>query len=115
MNTREVLTQTVNRCIREGSPVIVEAIVGKPAKRQNLAQYLRKRSREICRDNGCKDGNHNCESYAYITADYRLLDICASDYFQGSSKPHAAIPLPFRGTMTELKKMVDADCFDMAD
>lgn len=83
-------------------------------KPQNLAQYLRSRSREICRDNGCKAGNHNCESYAYITADYRLMDICAPDYFQGCSKPHAAIPLPWRGGMRDLKRAVDNDCSEMA-
>ena len=86
----------------------------KPAKQLNLAQYLRMRSCEICCDNGCKGDEHNCESYAYITASMQLLDICQSDYFQGSSKPVAAIPLPWTGGMRELKQAVADDCYEMA-
>lgn len=72
-----------------------------------LAQYLRKRSKEICADNECTDEQHNCESYAYINADYQLLDLCYPDYFQGSSKPYAAIPLPWTGSQAELEEQVD--------
>ncbi len=86
----------------------------KPAKQLNLSQYLKVRSREICRDNGCKGDEHRCESYAYITADYRLLDICSPDYFQGTSKPHAAIMLPWNGTLTDLKQAVDNDVDSMS-
>lgn len=71
-----------------------------------LAQYLRKRSKEICADNHCTDEQHNCESYAYINADYQLLDLCCPDYFQGSSKPCAAIPLPWTGSQAELERTV---------
>jgi hypothetical protein len=77
-----------------------------------LAEYLKRRSNEICADNGCTDDEHHCESYAYISKD-GLLDICASDYFQGSSKPHAAISLPWIGTGDELKEEVYDQCADM--
>jgi len=79
------------------------------------AEYLEKRSVEICFDNKCTDDNHKCESYAYVSKDGDLLDICASDYFQGSSAPHAAIPLPWIGTGEELKKQVEDDCFEEDD
>jgi hypothetical protein len=82
-------------------------------KPENLSQYLRRRSREICKDNGCKKGEHNCESYAYITKDLKLMDICYPDFFQGCSQPHAAIALPWTGNMTELKQEVDEQCFEM--
>jgi len=67
-----------------------------------LARHLKMRSKEICRDNGCTKDNHNCESYAYIDREGNLLDICMSDYFQGSSKPVAAISLPWVGSQAEL-------------
>jgi len=78
-----------------------------------LAKYLKIRSKEICRDNECTEGNQNCESYAYIDKRGNLLDICASDFFQGSSEPHAAIALPWSGSQKELMKQVRDDCFDM--
>lgn len=34
-----------------------------------LAKHLVRRSKEICRDNGCEGDEHNCESYAYIDGD----------------------------------------------
>ena len=74
----------------------------------NLAQHLTKRSTDICRDNGCTEEEHRCESYAYINEDMELLDLCQSDYFQGSSHPYACIPLPWRGSYTELRKEVGA-------
>jgi hypothetical protein len=74
-----------------------------------LAKYLKKRSKEICRDNKCTEDNHNCESYAYITEEGDLLDICTSDYFQGSSKPNAAISLPFNGSGQDLKRQVEIE------
>ena len=74
---------------------------------KTLAQYLRRRSREICADNQCMDDDHKCESYAYITADYRLIDICIPDYFQGYAKPYAAISLPWTGNQHQLERVVD--------
>jgi hypothetical protein len=77
-----------------------------------LAQYLKQRSKEICKDNNCTEDNHNCESYAYITNDGQLLDICYPDFFQGSSKPHAAISLPWNGTQKELMEQIKEQCYD---
>ena len=79
-----------------------------------LAQYLKRRSKEICRDNNCKKSlrerdEHRCESYAYINKKGELLDICASDYFQGSSEPVAAIALPWSGSQRELMREVRED------
>lgn len=82
-----------------------------------LSGYLRQRSREICRDNGCRNGEHNCESYAYISQDGSLHDICASDYWRGwGSRDEetygqcAAVPLPWTGTGEELRTEVDNQC-----
>jgi len=77
-----------------------------------LAQYLKKRSKEICQDNGCTADQHNCESYAYINPQLELIDICASDFFQGSSKPVAAISLPWKGAMKDLRKEVEEQTFE---
>lgn len=77
-----------------------------------LAKYLAKRSQEICRDNGCTEDEHKCEAYAYINKKGQLLDICCSDYFQGSSDLVAAIPLPFYGTAEDIQKEIDDQCFD---
>jgi hypothetical protein len=77
-----------------------------------LAKYLAKESREICKLNGCKHDDHKCESYAYIRNDGALLDICASDYFQGSSAPVAAVMLPWRGCGRELREEVEDQCFE---
>ena len=62
-----------------------------------LAKYLRKRSKEICHDNGCTEDDHHCESYAYISRKDGLLDICCPDYFQGYRHAYAAVGLPFTG------------------
>lgn len=75
-----------------------------------LASYLKVRSREICKANQCKPDAHNCESYAYIRFDGALIDVCLPDYFQGSSKPYAAIPLPWRGCGRDLKHETENDC-----
>lgn len=72
-----------------------------------LAQYLKHRSNEICQGNGCTETDHYCDSYAYINSDMQLMDICLPDYFQGSSKPYAAIPLPWNGTEEELEEAVN--------
>lgn len=77
---------------------------------KNLSQYLKQRSKEICADNECTEDQHNCESYAYVNASVQLLDICTSDYFQGSSRPYAAIPLPWTGTMAALRAEVKSQC-----
>lgn len=78
----------------------------------NLSDYLKKRSREICRDNGCKRGEHNCGSYAYVTADLKLLDVCCPDFFQGHGEPHAAVALPWTGSLKDLKREVEEQCHD---
>jgi hypothetical protein len=72
-----------------------------------LAAYLRKRSAEICSDSGCTEDTHNCDSYAYITADYQLLDICMHEWF--ATATYAAISLPWTGSQSELEKAVDKD------
>jgi hypothetical protein len=41
-----------------------------------------------------------------------LLDICASDFFQGSSKPVAAISLPWKGSMRDLRREVLEQTFE---
>lgn len=86
-----------------------------------LAQHLKRRSKAICRDSECakalrKGGDHQCgESYAYIDRHGRLLDICASDYFAGSSENVAAIALPWRGSQRELMRQVRDDIGDMEE
>jgi hypothetical protein len=82
----------------------------KPCPWTELANHLKKKSKEICKINECKCDNHYCESYAYIRGDAVLLDVCAPDFFQGSSKPYAAIPLPWHGCGRELKHEVENDC-----
>ncbi|MBI4397288.1 MAG: hypothetical protein HY548_09345 [Elusimicrobia bacterium] len=74
----------------------------------NLAKYLTDRSQEICRDNNCRPeaDEHSCGSFAYITHDMRLIDVCLPDYFAGYGGHYAAIPLPWRGTQQELQKEV---------
>ncbi len=87
-------------------------------KRLNMAtlsQYLRRRSKEICADNNCREDSHHCESYAYINQQCQLMDICACDYFQGCSKPHAAIPLPWTGNQKELEAEVADQCAEMEE
>jgi hypothetical protein len=78
----------------------------------SLAHYLAQQSKDICAMNDCTEDEHHCESYAYITKDGNLLDICASDYFQGSSEPFAAIPLPWTGTQEELDNDIAEQTWD---
>ena len=66
--------------------------------------------------NDCTEYEHNCESYAYISADGMLYSICLSDYWQGwgsyNFEMHggiAAIPLPWIGNGQDLKAAVDAE------
>ena len=79
-----------------------------------LSQYLAKSSAEICADNYCdlENGNHNCESYAYIDKNGNLLDVCGSDYFRGSAELVAAIPMPWSGNPEELKSEVEEQTWD---
>jgi hypothetical protein len=81
----------------------------------NLATYLKKRSKEICKDNECTEDNHNCESYAYIDQHGNLLDICISDYFQGHAGPYAAVMLPWSGSQMSLDKEVKNQCADFEE
>lgn len=70
-----------------------------------LAQYLKDRSKEICADNDCdiENDEHNCESYAYFDvkwcgqeiASVSFVDICCPDYLQRTVD--CAIRLPFTG------------------
>jgi hypothetical protein len=82
-------------------------------KYAELSKYLARWSLKICAENGCTDERHNCESYAYIRHDGRLLDVCASDYFQGCHEPHAAVSLPWDGTAEELRDEVADQCADV--
>lgn len=75
-------------------------------KEQTMAEYLAERSKGICRDNGCTEDQHQCESYAYFSQTGLLLDVCISDFFQGSSGPVAAISLPWSGTQVELDEEI---------
>lgn len=82
----------------------------------HLAEYLEKRSEEICEDNGCTEYEHFCESNAYITEDGYLVDICAADFFQGwgfrdedKFGQLAVILLPWEGTGRELEDTVDSE------
>ena len=80
-----------------------------------LATYLEQQSKEICAMNECTEDEHHCESYAYISKSGRLLDICASDYFRGSSKPYAAILLPWSGTQEELEDEIAEQTYDESE
>lgn len=68
---------------------------------EKLSDYLKRKSKDICEDNECTDDEHHCGSFAYVTitcdGEPCLLGICLPDYFGGSSKPCAAIPLPWDG------------------
>lgn len=81
----------------------------------SLSEELTRRSKEICEMNGCSEEEHNCKSYAYIDKDMGLLDVCASDFFQGTSKPYAAIALPWTGTQEELEEEVAEQCWEMRE
>jgi len=77
---------------------------------QGLAEWLTSKSKDICEMNGCTEDEHNCESYAYVSADAVCHDVCISDYWRGwgsdDEKRHgklAAIPMPFEGNGRELR------------
>ena len=78
-----------------------------------LAQYLKKQSKDICKMDGCTRDEHKCGSYAYINSEYQLMDLCLPDYFQGSSKPYAAISLPWSGSQKDLQNEVDNQIAEM--
>ena len=77
---------------------------------EELSQYLRERSKEICKDNGCGE-EHWCDSYAYITKSGELLDVCVPDYFSGMEQC-VAIPLPWEGDGEELKCLVQEEIWE---
>ena len=81
----------------------------------DLSAYLTQQSKEICAMNECTEDKHYCESYAYISKSGRLLDICGSDYFQGSNEPYAAIPLPWRETQEELDDEIAEQTYDESE
>lgn len=82
---------------------------------KELAKYLRIRSREICESNHCTEDEHHCESYAYFANygdeedDWKLIDICAPDFFEGvpCGMEYVAIPLPFEGGEEELRREIE--------
>lgn len=78
-------------------------------KLQALIQYLQSCQARICSDNECTEEEHKCESYAYIDEHYDLMDLCNPDFFQGSSKPYAVVPLPLSDptTVEDFKKEID--------
>ena len=74
-----------------------------------LAKYLRDKSKEICEENHCADDHHYCDSYAYITDNGALLDICRPDYFLGvglHGVKYAAISLPWDDDGSKLRRLV---------
>lgn len=86
-------------------------IKGKGLTQMTLAQYLKYKSKEICEINKCTEDRHRCKSYAYINKHGELLDICAPDlFFQGSSRPYAAIVLPWSGSQRKLMCEVRDRC-----
>jgi hypothetical protein len=82
-------------------------------KWNELSDYLRAQSAEICKENKCNEDGHNCDSYAYITPEGEVIDVCISDYFQGRRGPYAAVSLPWGGTGEELKEEVLDQCAEM--
>lgn len=78
-----------------------------------LAAYLTERSKEICKDNGCTEDEHNCESNAYFDVEFRgdtltkcdLEDICCSDYLQ--RHVNCAVSLPFSGNGADLLESIE--------
>jgi len=77
-----------------------------------LSAELKRQSKDICAMNHCTSEEHYCESYAYISKDGWILDICYPDYFQGTSKSHAAICLPWSGTGKELRDEIEEQTFE---
>lgn len=82
---------------------------------ERLSEHLKERSKDVCDLCSCTEDEHFCESYAYITSEADLLDVCSSDYFRGCSKPHAAVPLPWDGNGIELQNEVLGQCEDFEE
>ncbi len=83
---------------------------------EKLAKDLTEQSERICAMNDCTEYDHHCESYAYISADGAIHDICCSDFWQGFGSCDiekygniAALPLPWVGNGQDLKAAIDAD------
>lgn len=72
----------------------------------SLLRTLRQKSKQICRDNECSGGHHNCESCAYIDRSMKLLDICTPRYFFDLGAPCASVKLPWAGDFQGLKAEV---------
>jgi len=69
----------------------------------SLPAYLKDQSKDICKDNGCTEEDHFCESYAYFNIDetgIELATICSPDYCQ--RQYDACLPLPFEGNEADL-------------
>lgn len=96
---------------------------------ERMAHGLSELSRGICRDNGCTEEDHNCESIAYCTVylddvenrivDLDIHDVCLSDFWRGwyeSERTDSAlhryesiIYLPFGGDAQELADRIDSN------
>lgn len=83
-------------------------------KWNELAEYLKKVSGDVCKLNNCTDEDHSCQSYAYIDINGDVWDVCAPDYFQGGHNI-AAIPLPFDGSGDDLEDEVLDQTYDTTD
>jgi len=81
----------------------------------NLAEHLAERSKDICHSNRCTEEEHKCESYAYVLRDGTLLDVCYPDFFQGTSKPVAAVCMPWTGTGEELQNEVEEQTWEESE
>ena len=86
------------------------------AEWKDALDYITERSEEICKDNGCTEEEHFCESNAYITGDGTVHDVSPSDFFQGWGSEDietwghiAVVSLPFVGDWKELKDAVEDD------
>lgn len=71
---------------------------------ESCAKWLTERSEGICKNNGCTEDEHKCESFAYIDIEeneygdivgFEFYDICPPDYAQRVY--NIALPLPFEG------------------
>lgn len=95
---------------------------------EKLAEYLTKKSKEICQDNECTEDNNNCESFAYMSVnactgmndneeliDIMLLDVCAIDFFQGFAGDYIAFPLPWHGNAKQLKDDINREIASQLD
>ncbi len=70
------------------------------------AKFLRKKSKEICKDNECKEDAHKCGSVAYFNED-GLADICNPDY--ASRQYWSYVSLPFAGFGADLEREIEGN------